>query len=100
MPGKLIVIEGTDCSGKATQTEKLVEYLENNNIKVCSFSFPMYETPTGRIIGGPVLGKEYIGNGWFPERATHIDAKVLSLYYAADRLYNKPVIEEKLNDYN
>ena len=29
MRGKLIVIEGTDCSGKETQTKMLVEKLNN-----------------------------------------------------------------------
>jgi len=28
--GKLIVVEGTDCSGKATQTELLVKSLEES----------------------------------------------------------------------
>ena len=27
--GKIIVIEGTDCSGKETQTKKLMERLKN-----------------------------------------------------------------------
>ena len=29
MSGKLIVIEGTDCSGKETQAKKLIEKLQN-----------------------------------------------------------------------
>ena len=57
MKGKLIVIEGTDCSGKETQTRLLVEKLTKENIKVKRISFPMYDTPTGRIIGACVLGK-------------------------------------------
>ena len=32
MRGKLILIEGTDCSGKQTQSEKLIEYLNNKGI--------------------------------------------------------------------
>ena len=32
MKGKIIVIEGTDCSGKATQTELLVKRLNNENL--------------------------------------------------------------------
>ena len=31
--GKIVVIEGTDCSGKSTQYEKLCERLKNENIK-------------------------------------------------------------------
>ena len=96
--GKLIVIEGTDCSGKQTQTEKLVEYLNNNGIKTKKMSFPMYDTPTGKIVGGPYLGKDYICDGFFPEGAAHVDPKVASLYYAADRKYNIKKIEEALNE--
>ena len=33
MRGKLIVIEGTDCSGKETQAKTLSEKLNNKNIK-------------------------------------------------------------------
>ena len=29
MRGKIILIEGTDCSGKETQSNRLIEYLEN-----------------------------------------------------------------------
>jgi len=78
--GKLIVIEGTDCSGKETQTKLLIKHLESKGKKVISFSFPMYDTPTGKIIGGPFLGKEYICDGWFPEGASAVDGKVASLY--------------------
>ncbi|MBE6155435.1 MAG: hypothetical protein E7164_01610 [Firmicutes bacterium] len=96
--GKLIVIEGTDCSGKETQTQKLINYLESQGKKVKSFSFPMYDTPTGKIIGGPLLGKEYICDGWFPEGATHVDGNVAALYYAADRYYNIHKIMDALNE--
>lgn len=88
MKGKLIVIEGTDCSGKETQTNLLLQRLNQENIKVEKFSFPNYQSPTGKIIGGPYLGKEYICEGWFSEGATKVDPKVASLYYAADRKYN------------
>ncbi len=98
MRGKLIVIEGTDCSGKETQSKILLEKLENNKIKCKRFSFPMYDTPTGKIIGGPYLGKEYICNGWFKEGAPNVDPKVSSLLYAADRKYNISKIEDELKN--
>lgn len=88
MRGKLILIEGTDCSGKQTQTEMLVKRLKNNNFKVETFSFPMYETPTGKIVGGPYLGKKSISEGYFKEGADNVSPMVSSLYYAADRKYN------------
>ncbi len=93
--GKIIVIEGTDCSGKATQSELLKQQLESMDKKVIKLSFPMYETPTGKIIGGPYLGKAHICEGWFKEGANNVPAKVASLYYAADRLYNI----DKVKDY-
>ena len=53
---KIIVIEGTDCSGKETQTKLLIEKLKNEGIKCVYFSFPNYNSPTGKIIGGSYLG--------------------------------------------
>lgn len=94
MKGKLIVIEGTDCSGKETQTKKLVDKLESIGIKCKRFSFPNYDSPTGKIVGGPYLGKDYISNCWFDEGAVNVDPKVSSLYCAADRKYNIKIIEE------
>ena len=88
MKGKLIVIEGTDCSGKETQSNLLIEKLKNDGVIIKMFSFPNYNSPTGKIIGGPYLGKSYISEGWFPEGAPNVDPKVSALYYAADRLYN------------
>lgn len=93
MRGKLIVIEGTDCSGKETQSNLLIEALRKENIKIEKFSFPNYNSPTGKIVGGPYLGKENICEGWFPEDVTNVDPKVSSLYYAADRRYNIHKVE-------
>jgi dTMP kinase len=95
--GKIIVVEGTDCSGKETQTSLLVQRLSKAGRKIERLSFPMYDTPTGKIVGGPYLGKSYIGEGYFPEGAADVDPKVASLYYAADRRYNKHIIEGLLN---
>lgn len=98
--GKIIVIEGTDCSGKETQTKLLKEYLINKGYKVGTISYPRYETPTGRIIGGPLLGKPSIMASWF-DKPMELDAKVATLYYAADRRASLPVIKKLIeeNDY-
>ena len=96
--GKLIVIEGTDCSGKQTQTDLLIERLSSEGFKVSKFSFPAYDTPTGRIVGGPYLGKSYICDSWFKEGAVNVDPKVASLYFAADRKYNIGLVEEQLEN--
>ncbi len=96
--GKLIVIEGTDCSGKETQSKLLKEYLENNGYKVKHYAFPMYDTPTGKIVGGCYLGKPEIGPSYFEEGAAQVDPYIASLYYAADRKYNFKEIEKYLKD--
>ena len=88
MKGKIIVIEGTDCSGKETQTSLLVQRLRRMGRKIERLSFPDYDTPTGRIVGGAYLGKPHIGEGFFPEGASNVDPHVSCLYYAADRKYN------------
>ena len=98
MRGKLIVIEGTDCSGKQTQTERLVKHLKEDGIDAIKFGFPNYDSPTGKIVGGPYLGKSYICEGWFPEGSPNVSGKVASLYYAADRLYNVDIINKALNE--
>ena len=85
---KILVIEGTDGSGKETQSKKLYEYLVNKGLKVKSYSFPIYSSPTGKIVGGPYLGKKEIENSYFEETSANVDPLVSSLYYAADRRYN------------
>ena len=85
---KILVIEGTDGSGKETQSKKLLEFLQEEGFKVKSFSFPIYSSPTGRIVGGPYLGKPEINDSYFPETSANVDPLVSSLYYAADRRYN------------
>ncbi len=96
MRGKLIVIEGTDCSGKETQAKMAVEKLRKKGINIFTYGFPRYDTPTGKIVGGPYLGKSYICDGWFSEGAPNVDALVASAYYAADRRYNINEIKEHL----
>ena len=103
--GKIIVIEGTDCSGKETQTKLLVEKLENIGKKVKRISFPMYDTPTGKIIGACLLGKPDMCNnlfkeehGFFPEGGGNVDSLAAIDLYAADRRYNLPKINKLLEE--
>ena len=96
--GKLIVIEGTDCSGKETQAKLLLKKLQNDGVKIEERAFPMYDTPTGKIIGGPLLGKPHIGESYFGNSVSKLDPKVAALYYAADRLYNINEINRLLNN--
>jgi dTMP kinase len=96
--GKFIVIEGTDCSGKETQSKLLVEKLTKLGKKAIRITFPNYDSPTGKIVGGPYLGKEEICSCWFPEGAVNVDPKVACLYYAADRKYNEKEIRKYLDE--
>ena len=94
MAGKIIVIEGTDCSGKETQSKRLEQELQKKRNCV-RFSFPMYDTPTGKIVGDDFLGRNK--ESLFSEGAPKVDPKVVCLYYAADRKYNMPKIQEYLD---
>ena len=105
MEGKIIVIEGTDCSGKETQTRLLVDKLTKEGLKVKRLSFPMYDTPTGEIIGACLLGKPQMckellkdEHSFFPEGGGNIDVLAACDLYAADRRYNLPKILKYLND--
>lgn len=97
MKGKLIVIEGSDSSGKHTQGTMLVDAL-NKKGKAILLSFPTYDSPTGKIIAGSLLGKEGYGPCLFPEGSSNIDPHIACLYYAADRKYNIHKVEKYLQD--
>lgn len=93
MRGKLLVIEGTEGSGKETQADLLVRRLNEMGEKAVKMRFPMYDTPTGKIIYEHILNKD--GNSYFDEE---VDPKALSLYYAADRVNNIGKINELLDN--
>lgn len=77
--GYIIVIEGTDGSGKQTQATKLYEKLKNDGVNVVRQSFPNYESPSS----APV--KMYLG-GELCKTASELDAYQTSILYATDRL--------------
>ena len=76
--GKLIVIEGTDSSGKETQTKKLFEKLEEKDLKVKKISFPNYDSPACEPV------KMYLA-GAFGEDAMKVNPYPVSTMYAIDR---------------
>jgi dTMP kinase len=96
MRGKLIATEGTDASGKKTQTVLLCDRLKREGFPIERSSFPRYDTPTGKIVGGPLLGKPEISKSYF-ENPAGIDPKVASAYYAADRRNSLPFVQGILN---
>lgn len=88
---KIIVIEGTDGSGKATQTKLLMERLEKEGLKVFTTSFPKYESDSSALV------KMYL-NGQITENANGVSAKAASVFYAADRYITyKKDMEELYN---
>ncbi len=75
---KLIVIEGLDGSGKATQTGLLAETLAKKGIPFRRISFPDYQKPWS------VPVKMYL-DGAFGEKADDVGAYAASLLFAVDR---------------
>lgn len=84
--GKIIVIEGTDGSGKQTQAERLKQRLEAEGYSVYTTSFPNYESDSSAAV------KMYL-NGQIRSKASDISAKAASIFYATDRYitYKKEV---------
>lgn len=84
--GKLIVIEGTDASGKKTQTNLLVERLRNEGSKVKTISFPQYGKSSARGV------EEYMAGKYGPPG--ELDPYKASSFYAEDRLGAAPEIKK------
>jgi len=75
--GKFIVIDGTDGSGKATQTKLLIKRLQKAGIKVKIEDFPQY----GKKSAGPV--EDYLTGQY--GTAEELGAYIPSVFYAVDR---------------
>ncbi len=75
---KLIVIEGLDGSGKATQAELLTERLREQGIRVRQVSFPNYESDSSALV------KMYL-KGEFGSHPDDVNAYAASSFYAVDR---------------
>lgn len=78
MKGKLIVIEGLDGSGKATQAKLLCQALEQQGCQVKKVSFPDYESNSSALI------KMYLA-GEFGTDPKAVNAYAASTFYAVDR---------------
>jgi dTMP kinase len=90
--GKLIVFEGTDCSGKSTQINLLISRLELMKRSVVTLDFPNYSTPTGKIV------RRYLDGEFGP--ADEVPAKLASIFYATDRHVSKGFIHDELTKGN
>lgn len=78
MKGKLIIIDGSDGSGKATQSLKLFERLQQDGYKVKKVEFPDYNSESSALI------KMYL-NGSFGSDPKTVNPYVASSFYAVDR---------------
>ena len=76
--GILIAIEGTDSSGKQTQSELLYERLCKEGIEAKLISFPAYESESSALV------KMYLA-GDFGTDPKDVNAYAASVFYAVDR---------------
>jgi len=89
--GKLIVIDGTDSSGKATQTELLIKHLKKDGRAVKVLDFPdYYSNFFGKFIGH-CLSEQYYN-------FVKVHPKIASVLYAADRFESRDKIKKWLKD--
>ncbi len=87
--GKLIVIDGIDGAGKATQTQRLVARLIQEHVPVITFDFPQYDGFFGQLIG------EYL-RGEFGDPGT-VSPKLIAMLYAADRWSAREKLDQALS---
>lgn len=78
MKGKLIVIEGGDGSGKATQADLLYRRLNREGKPVYKVTFPDYDSPSSMLV------KMYL-QGQFGKQADSVNPYAASTFYAVDR---------------
>lgn len=76
--GKLIVIDGTDGSGKATQVEYLTKRLKKDGFKIKIVDFPEYYKNFFGAFVGHCLSEQYYN-------FLNVHPKIASVLYAADR---------------
>lgn len=84
MVGKLLVLEGTDGAGKATQVKLLKEYLERDGYEVLTLSYPDYNNMYGKIISDFLHFKINLG------------VEEQFFVYLLDMIKDKPKVSEAL----
>ena len=77
--GKLIVFEGLDGSGKATQSAKYVEHLQKMGYSPILLSFPNYESDSSALV------RMYL-SGTFGRDPAAVNPFAASAFFAVDRI--------------
>lgn len=75
---RLIVIDGLDGSGKATQTALLADALKNQDVSVKQITFPNYQSRSSELV------KMYL-SGEISTDPNQVNAYAAASFYAADR---------------
>ena len=88
--GIFIAIEGTDGSGKGTQTKLLVDKLRSEGYDVAEFDFPQYDKPSSYFV------KQYL-NGKYGT-SDEVGPYTSSLFFALDRYEAAPAIRQALQE--
>lgn len=86
----LIDIEGTDGSGKETQSKLLQEVLQRRGLAVGLLHFPQYGTPSASII------EKYLSGG-YGENPSAVNPRAASMMYALDRFDAFNAVDSRLN---
>ncbi len=102
MTRMFVVIEGIDLIGKTAQHEMLCKHLRDRGRDVVAYSFPMYDSPTGEVIGNHLRGRvaacdlsvaAMTGVRTVPRRSAH-DALVFQCLQVVDKYALVPEIME------
>ncbi len=88
MRGKLVVFEGIDSSGKATQQRFLIDSLRAKGLEVEALDFPRYSEFFGSLVGRYLAGE--FG------KINDLPVEFTALLYSIDRYQLKKQIEQKL----
>jgi len=88
--GYFIVLDGTDGSGKTTQTKLLIERLKKEGRKVRELDFPQYGEKSAALV------EEYLNGKYGPAR--EVGPYRASILYACDRYAASAKIKKWLNE--
>ena len=96
----LVAIEGADAGGKATQTQRLMQYLCEQNVSAKMLSLPNYDSITGELIRGHLTGdwKAELMNGVAPphERRLYRDNVGTYLFQCCQLVNRMETIPDEL----